>query len=114
MQKVETMLGLRHAATLLAFLGISIGSAHGADISIDYPLSYKDSAGGYWVVTLGGYGAAEPAFPGSKQFDFAFVPIIDIHRAGERDWITLPLDAISITLYQTANFRAGVAGGFYF
>jgi MipA family protein len=114
MHGVGAMFGKRHTAALVAFLCFSIGGAHCADLSTDYPLSYKDGPGGYWVVTLGGYGAAEPAFPGSKKYDFAFVPVVDIYRAGEREWLTLPLDAISITLYQAGNFRAGVAGDYIF
>jgi MipA family protein len=105
------MLKLTKAASLLAFMGVAMGTAHGADILSDTPLSYKDTPGG-WVVTLGGYGAAEPQFPGSKSYTFAFRPIVDIHRAGEKEWLSLPNDAVSISLYETGNFRFGVAGDY--
>jgi outer membrane protein len=89
-----------------------VGTARGADIWSDNPVSYKDAPGNYWVVTIGGYGAAEPAFPGSKSYAFAFRPIIDIHMAGEKDWLSLPDDAVSISLYETSNFRVGFAGDY--
>lgn len=76
------------------------------------PASYKDAPGNYWIVTLGGYGGAAPVFPGSSNYSFAFRPIIDIYHAGTREWLTLPTDAFSFTLYQTPNFRAGLAGDF--
>jgi MipA family protein len=106
------MLGLRKTATFMAFMGLSVGGAHGADMWSDSQASYKDTPGNYWVVTVGGYGAAEPEFPGSKSYTFAFRPIIDIHRAGEKEWLSLPDDAFSIALYQTSNFRIGVAGDY--
>ncbi len=106
------MVGLRRAAACVAFLGLTIGGVQAADLLSDNPLSLKDGPGGFWVVTIGGYGGAEPEFPGSKSDAFAFRPIIDIHRAGEREWLTLPNNSFSVTLYQTGNFRAGVAGDY--
>jgi MipA family protein len=103
---------MRRIATLLALMGLSVGSAQGADILSDYTGSYKDSSSGYWVVTVGGYAVAEPQFPGSKSYTAAFWPTLDIHRAGAREWLTLPTDAYSITAYQTANFRFGAAGDY--
>ena len=106
------MLGLRRTAALMALTCLSIGAARGADIWIDSPASYKDQGGSYWVVTLGGYAAAEPEFPGSKSYSFAFRPIIDIHAAGAKEWLSLPEDAFSLTLYQAGNFRMGLAGDY--
>jgi outer membrane scaffolding protein for murein synthesis (MipA/OmpV family) len=37
-------------------------------------------------------------------------PIIDIHRVGEKEWLTLPNDGIDYELFQTNNFRAGPVG----
>lgn len=106
------MAGLRQAAASIAFLGLSVGAAQAADIFSDNPVSYKDGPSGAWVVVIGGYAGAEPEYPGAKGYAFTFRPIIDIHRAGEREWLNLPNDAFNITLYQTGNFRTGVAGDF--
>jgi MipA family protein len=106
------MLTLKKSASIVAFLGLTLSCAQAADIGGDSPLSYKDAPGNYWVVTLGGYGGAEPLFPGSKTETLAFIPVIDIHRAGEREWLMLPTDAFGYTLYQTGNFRIGASGDY--
>jgi len=106
------MLAPKSLACVVAFLGLSMGCARGADILDGSGPSYKDTPGNYWVVTLGGYGVAEPAFLGSKDYIASGRPIIDIHAAGAREWLTLPNDAFSLTLYQTGNFRAGAAGDY--
>lgn len=103
------MVGLRHVATCFAFLGFSAGLAQAGGLWGDNP-SYKDGPSGDWVVTLGGYGALEPAFPGSKNYVGTGRLIFDLYRAGDRVWLTLPNDAAAITLYEAGNFRAGVAG----
>lgn len=106
------MLASKRAACVAAFLGLSVAGAQAADILDNAAPSYKDTADGYWVVTLGGYGVVEPAFLGAKDYVFSGRPIIDIHQAGAREWLTLPNDAFSITLYQTGNFRIGAAGDY--
>jgi MipA family protein len=63
-------------------------------------------------VTLGGYGGSEPSFLGSESYVGTFRPIIDIYRAGDRTWLTLPTDAYSFTLYSAGDFRFGVAGDY--
>ena len=105
------MIGIRQAAVCGAFLGLSLSSAWAADIQ-GYPLSSKDGSGGYWVVTIGGYIATEPQYPGSNDNTAAFRPIVDIRRAGDREWINLPNDASNLTLVEGANWRAGVAADY--
>ncbi len=108
------MLVSKRVAAVVAFLGLSVGCAQGADLSGVSGPSYKDAPGSYWIVTVGGYGVYEPAFPGAKDNDYIFSgrPIIDIRRAGAREWLTLPNDAFSLSLYQTDNFRVGAAGDY--
>ncbi len=106
------MLAPKSFAWVVGFLGLSMGCAHGADLLDSSGPSFKDTPGDYWVVTLGAYGVAEPAFLGSKEYIASARPIIDIHAAGQREWLTLPNDAFSVTLYQTGNFRAGAAGDY--
>ena len=101
---------LRQAAACFAFLGLSVGAAQANGLWGDNPVSLKDGPGGsYWVVTIGGYGAVEPAFPGSKDYKGTGRLIFDVYRAGDREWLTLPNDAASITVYEAGNFRAGIA-----
>src|SRR6516165_6078019 len=69
LQRQVAMVALRQAAACFAFLGLSVGGAQAGGLWGDDPVSVKDGpGGGYWVVTIGGYGAAEPAFPGSKDY----------------------------------------------
>ena len=105
------MLVLKRVAGFVAFLGLSAGCAQAADLSGYAAPSYKD-AGNYWVITIGGYGVAEPAFPGAKDYVFTGRPIIDIHQAGAKEWLSLPNDAFGLGLYQTDNFRVGIAGDY--
>lgn len=104
---------LRQAAACFAFLGLSVGAAQATGLWGDNPVSLKDGpGGGYWIVTIGGYGAMEPAFPGSKDYAPTGRLIFDVYRAGDRQWLTLPNDAASITLYEAGNFRFGAAGDY--
>ncbi len=107
------MLVLKRVAGVVAFLGLSVGCAQAADLSGAPAPSYKD-AGNYWVVTIGGYAAIEPAFPGAKDSDHVWTgrPIVDFYRAGEKEWLSLPNDAFGLALYHTNNFRIGVAGDY--
>jgi outer membrane protein len=105
------MLTSKKAVRIIAFLVLTTGCARAADLPADVQ-SYKDAPGNSWVVTLGGYAGAETLYPGAKTATPAFIPAIDIHRAGEREWLTLPTDAFSLTLYQSSNFRIGAAGDY--
>jgi outer membrane protein len=97
--------------SIAVLAALPLSGALGADLS-GSPSgdSYKDGPSNYWVVTIGGYGGAEPEFPGAKDFTFSFRPIIDIRRAGEPEDLNLPNDAVSVTLYKSGPFRLGVAG----
>ncbi|MGO9172985.1 MAG: MipA/OmpV family protein [Rhodomicrobium sp.] len=106
------MLRSKTAASIFAFLSLTMGTAQGADILDGTALSFKDTPGSYWIVTLGGYAGAQPEYPGAKTSAFAFRPIIDIRQEGSKEWLTLPNDAFSLTLYQAANFRIGAAGDY--
>jgi outer membrane protein len=104
------MLGSKTIAAVFALLSLTPSCALAADLLDGTPLSYKDTPGSYWVVTLGGYGGGEPEFPGSKGYTGSFRPIVDIRREGTKEWLGLPNDAIGLTLYQAGNFRFGAAG----
>ena len=106
------MRAYKAALTAAAFLSLTMGCADAADISDNSGFSYKDTPADYWVITLGGYAGARPQYPGSDGLTFDFRPVIDIHRAGAREWLALPNDAFSLTLYQTPNFRIGAAADY--
>ncbi len=96
-----------------ACVGFLCSPANAESLSNDSGiLPLKDGAPAYWAVTLGGYGAAEPSFPGSKNYSFAFRPIFDIRRAGEPEHLNLPTDAWSLAFVDLGYFRAGLAGDF--
>ncbi len=103
------MLASRFIAAAAAF-GLTAGCANAADILGGSAEFYKDTGGNTWAVTVGAYGGAVPSFPGSKDYAGSFRPIFDIHRPGTMEWLSLPTDAFSLTLYDTGNFRIGAAG----
>ncbi len=63
-----------------------------------------------WIVEVGGYGVLEPTYLGSKHYSMSFKPNIDLHQAGDKEWLSFPNDAITYDLFQTQNFHAGPAG----
>lgn len=79
-------------------------AARAADI--DLPPDILPSA---WVVDFGGYGVLRPVWLGAKQYELSFRPIVDVREAGDVEWLTFPNDAITYTLYDNANLRAGPA-----
>ena len=89
-------------------LSLSISGAEGSDFDIASPFT----PGSTWIVMLGGFGGAEPSFPGANTYAFAPRPILDIYRAGDRTWLTLPTDAFGFTLYSAGDFRFGAAGDY--
>jgi MipA family protein len=95
-------------ACVAVFLSLSINRAEGSDFEIPSPFA----PGSTWIVTLGGFGGAEPSFPGADAYAFAPRPIVDIYRAGDRTWLTLPTDAFSFTVYSAGDFRFGAAADY--
>jgi outer membrane protein len=95
-------------ASIAVFLGLSLSGARGSDFDIASPFA----PGSTWIVTLGGFGGAEPLFPGASAYAFALRPIADIYRAGDRTWLSLPTDALSFTLYSAGDFRFGAAADY--
>jgi MipA family protein len=65
-----------------------------------------------WIIDLGGYGVLQPLWLGSDRYNLGFRPIGDIRRAGDREWLPFPNDALAYSVYETNSFRAGPAGSF--
>jgi outer membrane protein len=91
--------------TIGALLLGSIPLARADENSLD-----RDVHPSIWIVELGGYGVVEPRFEGSRDYEFGFKPIFDVHRSGDRVWFSSPNDAWSFDLYESSNFHAGAAG----
>ncbi len=70
----------------------------------------KDGPSSVYVIELGGYGVFSPTYEGSKSYNLGFKPIIDFHEAGDRVWFSTPDDSFTIDLFETRNFRVGLAG----
>jgi MipA family protein len=66
------------------------------------------------IVTIGGYGVLQPKFEGSKHQEFAFKPIVNIRKPGDRVWLDLPNDGLEFEFVETDNFRAGAVGNIRF
>lgn len=63
-----------------------------------------------WMITLGGWGNLSPDYDGSRHYDFGGSPIVDFHRVGSKEWLSLPKDGIDYELFEIDNFRAGPVG----
>ncbi len=92
------------------FIILSVSGARSSDFG--NALSFGNAQESAWIVTLGGYGGAQSSFPGARSDTFVFYPIASIQRAGEREWLTLPTDAFSFSLYTTGDFRFGAAADY--
>jgi outer membrane protein len=60
-----------------------------------------------WTITLGAEGRLLPTFPGSDNYMFRPVPLIDLRRAGTERKFTSSRDGASLGLVDTGNFRFG-------
>jgi MipA family protein len=76
---------------------------------LDFPPP-EDAPPSAWIVDLGGYGVVQPTWLGSKHYELGFRPIADIRQAGDRQYLSFPNDAITYSLLETDNLRAGPAG----
>ena len=94
-------------ALLCAFPCVG-GSARAADL-IAPPSLPDNPPPTAWIIDLGGFMVAEPTYDGSSHYTGGFKPWIDIRRAGDREWLSLPYDAVGHAVYETDNFRAGPA-----
>ncbi|TCQ00505.1 outer membrane protein [Rhizobium sp. PP-F2F-G36] len=65
---------------------------------------------GNWSLSLGGAVANGPAFEGAKNRKFLFSPIISVGRQGQIQRFSSRNDSASFALYDSAIFRAGIAG----
>ena len=66
------------------------------------------------IVTIGGYGVLQPKFEGSKGREFAFKPILNWRKPGDRVWLDLPNDGLEFEFVETDDFRAGAVGNIRF
>lgn len=105
-----------HAAIAVAVLTILLAFGGGRAALADGPFDNSianpavATASSDWVVTLGGWGNISPEYSGSSHYDLGGSPIVDFHRVGEKEWLSLPNDGIDYELFSTNNFRAGPVG----
>src|SRR5271166_4968081 len=92
-------------ATAFGTLMCMPGSAWAWDI-----YSLDQATPSAWIVDMGGYGVLEPTYEGSKHYILSLKPQIDVWQAGSKEWPTFPNDAVSLSVYETPDFRAGPAG----
>lgn len=67
---------------------------------------------GDWALKVGATGMVAPDFEGSKKYMFSASPIISLGKAGPEARFTSRNDGISISLFDTGAFRAGINGEF--
>jgi outer membrane scaffolding protein for murein synthesis (MipA/OmpV family) len=67
---------------------------------------------GDWALKVGATGMVAPDFDGSKDYMFSASPIISLGKAGPEARFTSRNDGISISLFDTGAFRAGINGEF--
>lgn len=78
------------------------------------PVSAEGGIGGWfsgdWYLKVGGAGFTAPAYEGSSSYKFFFSPIVSLGKVGPEARFTSRNDAISLGLFDTGTFRAGLAG----
>lgn len=103
--------GARAAASLsggiLVSLIVGAGSAGAADLG---PVPTAPAAIPSWIVTLTANGQVGPRFPGSDEYSVVAYPSLSFRRAGEPRRFSTPDDGFSVALYDTPQFRFGLAG----
>lgn len=63
-----------------------------------------------WIISLGAQGRLIPTYPGSNSYMLQPYPLIDFHRAGTRAKFSAPRDGLSVGLFESGSFRAGITG----
>lgn len=102
----------RFAGMALALL-VPAGQAQAADpVFTQPPLSRALAASEGWIVTVTGKVQAGPRYPGSDEITLFGYPSLSFRRIGEPKRFGTPDDGVSIALYDTMQFRAGLAGRF--
>ena len=94
------------SAALLACLVASPGVAGAADLLF----SPEPMTSSGWIVTLTANGLVSPRYPGSDDLTAVAFPSVSFRRVGEPRRFTTPDDGLSLALYDTSRFRAGLAG----
>jgi MipA family protein len=94
------------SAALMACLLAGTGSAQAADLLF----SPQPIAASGWIVTVIGNIQAGPRYPGADDLSFVAYPSLSFRRAGEPRRFSTPDDGVSLALYDTTRFRAGLAG----
>lgn len=96
----------RSGSAALITLLMATGAAQAADLLLSpQPMTAPD-----WIVTLTANGQVAPRYPGSDEFSVFAYPSVSFRRAGEPRRFSTPDDGVSLALYDTAAFRAGLAG----
>jgi outer membrane scaffolding protein for murein synthesis (MipA/OmpV family) len=96
---------LRTAAAILLMTGGGT-AARAADVLF----SPQPMVPAGWVVTVTANGQVGPRYPGSDDFTAAGFPSLSFRRVGEPRRFSTPDDGVSLALYDTTHFRAGLAG----
>lgn len=110
---IDRPLGARVSAAVAhaAALGLwSLAVATGASAQDAAPLAAPAGT----IITIGGYGVVQPKFEGAKGQEFAFKPIFNVRKPGDRVWLDLPNDGLEYEFIETDNFRAGAVGNIRF
>jgi outer membrane scaffolding protein for murein synthesis (MipA/OmpV family) len=103
----EARMAVACAAGLAALASTAIG-AQAADLALA-PAAVP-AVTPSWIVTLTANGQVGPRYPGSDEYTVFGYPSLSFRRAGEPRRFSTPDDGISLALYDTPQFRAGLAG----
>src|SRR6478736_3056551 len=96
---------LRTGVAILVMIGGG-ATARAADVLF----SPQPMAPPGWVVTVTANGQVGPRYPGSDEFTAAAFPSVAFRHVGEPRRFSTPDDGVSLALYDTTYFRAGLAG----
>lgn len=98
--------GLRLSAASLLFAGALV-SADPSNAQEAPGQRLQAASQSDWIVTFGGWANISPDYSGSSHYGFGGSPMVDVHRGGEKEWLSLPGDGLDYELVETDNFRAG-------
>lgn len=103
---------MRNQRLLTGLAGLLICSQSSLAMAADAASGSGGWFSGDWYLKVGGSGFAQPKFEGDDSYEFAFLPIISLGKAGSESRFESRNDNISLGLWDTGVFRAGVAGRF--
>lgn len=99
---ISSLIAASVAMSVTATTGVAAGDGGAKYAGSDRP----------WIVTIGLWTIGQPKFAGSDELEASVKPILQLRRAGDREWLSLPTDNGGPALFQTDRLRIGPSFNF--